>query len=203
MRIRSGAVQLPRQNLPPTTPTATAASPGNAPIAGAGGPPAAAAGSLGTTAGAAVAAGVTGAAIAANPAGSWPANNGGNTARQPSRYDPPSNAPPAAPAAAAPVAPAVDPRANYSSNASQANPATATPSGVARPSIPTAIGHHRRRGRIPHRSNRALPGRTQPANFPARRGLRLGSRQRVACHCRCRRRINRPPARFHSPPGRD
>ena len=49
MRIRSGAVQLPRQNLPPTTPTATAASPGSAPIAGAGGPSAAAAGSLGNS----------------------------------------------------------------------------------------------------------------------------------------------------------
>ncbi|MCU0875109.1 MAG: hypothetical protein MUE50_22480 [Pirellulaceae bacterium] len=124
VRIRSGAVELPRQNLPPAAPTANAGSPGSAPVAGAGGSPGIASG--------AVAAGVAGAATAANAGSSWPANNRGSTAKQPSRYDPPSNAP--APTAAAPV----DPRTNASSAASQANPSIAPPAGAGMPQNPNA-----------------------------------------------------------------
>ena len=201
IRIRSGAFQLPRQNLPPTTPTAPAASPGNARSPGPAGlrppqrdrsvpspahplPPA-----------------LRG-RYRRQPRRQLAGEQWRQSRRQPSRYDPPSNAPPAAPAAAAPVAPAVDPRANYSSNASQANPATATPSGGGSPQYPNGDWPSSAGAEFPHRSNRALPGRTQPANFPA--AWSASGQPSAGGLSLPMPPANQPPAaQFYSPPGRD
>jgi hypothetical protein len=110
VRIRAGTGNLPRQNLPPTSPPIAAIpqnDPRTAPATRPGEPTAAAAAGLpGSVPIANSPPGIVAGPNTAAPGSSWPPDNRGNAVQQPSRYDPPAIAPATAPAAVA----ASDPR---------------------------------------------------------------------------------------------
>jgi hypothetical protein len=111
VRIRAGTGNLPRQNVPqaPAPVAAISQDGGTAPATRVVTPTSAAAGLPGSVPAANSLGGAAGVANATTPGSSWPPDNRASTVKQPSRYDPPANAPTTVPTTAPGVAPTAAP----------------------------------------------------------------------------------------------